>query len=201
MGLFSIEHSQTAYRIDFAAYATAVVVLAVVLVARAPASQGPALLGGAAAGLIGWTALEYGLHRFVLHALPPFAGWHVEHHRRPTALICLPTWLSGALIGGLVFLPAWLASGLWPALALTLGVLTGYLGYTVTHHAIHHWRTDSGWLRRRKRWHARHHRQGATPDCFGVTTALWDRVCGSGHRATPLTRGSPPHRRSSAGRR
>jgi sterol desaturase/sphingolipid hydroxylase (fatty acid hydroxylase superfamily) len=180
MALLSIEHSRAAYRADFALYAGAVAVLAACLLSR---TGGPAqwlqLAACTLGGLAGWTAIEYGLHRFVLHGLQPFARWHVLHHQRPTALICAPTLLSGGLIGGLIFLPAWLVSDLWHAVALTLGVLIGYLAYALTHHATHHWRPKGAWLKRRKQWHARHHRHGAPATCYGVTSAFWDRVCRS----------------------
>jgi hypothetical protein len=177
MSLLSIEHSKAAYRADFALYALAVVALAGWLLLRVPHTQWLPLVACVLAGLGAWTGMEYALHRFVLHGLPPFSHWHVQHHQRPTALICAPTLVSGSLIGALVFLPALWASNRWIAGALTLGVLIGYLVYAVTHHATHHWRADHAWLARRKRWHARHHRQ--REGCYGVSTSIWDRVCGS----------------------
>ena len=83
------------------------------------------------------------------------------------------------MIATLVFLPALLMSNLWIASAFTLGVLAGYLAYSITHHATHHWRARSPWLLQRKRWHALHHRHADEPACYGVTTDLWDRVFGS----------------------
>jgi cyclopropane-fatty-acyl-phospholipid synthase len=182
MGLFSIEQSKAAYRADIAFYAVSVVILTAWLLLRGPPAHWLQLVGYALAGLSGWTAIEYGLHRFVLHGLKPFSRWHVLHHQRPSALMFTPTPVSASLIAALVFLPALLASELWPASALTLGVLIGYLAYTVTHHATHHWHADSAWLRRRKRWHALHHHRGAQSVCYGVSTAFWDRVFGSTSR-------------------
>jgi cyclopropane-fatty-acyl-phospholipid synthase len=77
----------------------------------------------------------------------------------------------------LVFLPVLIWSDLWRACALTLGVLTGYMVYTMTHHATHHWRADNSWLRQRKRWHALHHHL-ERPGYYGVTTSFWDNVFG-----------------------
>ena len=127
MGLFSLEHSKAAYRFDFAAYGFAVAALAVVLVVAAPRELGWEIVALALLGLAGWTAIEYALHRFVLHGLPPFSRWHAEHHQRPQALICAPTVVSASLIFVLIFLPALLFGDVWLACALTLGVLTGYL--------------------------------------------------------------------------
>ena len=186
MALFTLEHSRAAYLADFALYAAAVVALAAFLLLDGPRE----LLGQNAAfalvGLACWTIIEYALHRFVLHGVEPFRRWHGEHHRRPTALICSPTVMSATLIATLVYLPALWLGGLWRACAFTLGVLVGYLAYAVTHHAVHHWRADSAWLKERKRWHGLHHHV-ERPVCCGVTTAFWDHVFGSAARQdTPL---------------
>jgi hypothetical protein len=180
--VFTLEHSRAAYRADIALYGAAVLGLAAFLLVAGPREQRLQLAALACAGLASWTAIEYALHRFVLHGVQPFRSWHAQHHQRPAALICAPTILSAALIVALVFLPALLSSTLWRACALTLGVLIGYLAYTVTHHATHHWRADSAWLKRRKRWHALHH-HAEPPRCFGVTSAFWDHVLRSQHRA------------------
>lgn len=182
MGLFSLEHSKAAYGADFVLYGLAVALLgAFVLFDAAPHH----LIEGASLtllGVAGWTAIEYGLHRFVLHGLQPFKAWHAVHHERPTALICAPTILSATLIVALVFLPALVLGNLWRACALTLGVLAGYLAYAITHHATHHWRAGGGWLKRRKRWHALHH-HARRPVCYGVTSGFWDLAFGSRRRS------------------
>lgn len=183
MHIFTLEHSKTAYRVDFALYCAIVVGLAVFLMINGPREQRVEIIVFALAGLISWTAIEYALHRFVLHGLQPFRRWHEEHHRRPMALIFTPTILSAALIVILIFIPALLVVGLWCAFALTLGVLTGYLSYTITHHAVHHWRADSGWLKRRKRWHALHHHRIEQSGYYGVTSSFLDHVFGSIQRA------------------
>jgi hypothetical protein len=40
------------------------------------------LVAWALGGLGGWTLIEYGLHRFVLHRLPPFQAMQELHHQR-----------------------------------------------------------------------------------------------------------------------
>lgn len=175
MNLLKTEHSPVAYALDFVLYGAACLALLGALVALAPAHTGGRLAGWVLLGLLAWTGLEYALHRFVLHGLLPFSRWHSEHHRRPEALISTPTLVSAALFLGLVYLPALFALGRWPAAALTLGVLAGYLGYSVVHHAIHHWTLDTAWLRQRKRWHAQHHHVYPVSG-YGVTTRVWDNV-------------------------
>lgn len=177
MSSYPFEHRRWVYWTDAGLYGLAVILLSTILVVYAgPQFERLLLLAWVVLGMFIWTLLEYLLHRFVLHGLPPFAAWHAEHHRRPLALICAPTLLSGSLIGILVYLPSLALMGHWPALALTLGVLIGYLAYTLLHHATHHGRAASGtWLQQRRYWHALHHSQQAE-GCYGVTTALWDQV-------------------------
>ena len=183
MHIVTLEHSKTACRVDFVLYCAIVMALTISLMINGPREQRTEITAFALAGLISWTAIEYGLHRFVLHGLPPFRRWHEEHHRRPMALIFTPTILSAALIVTFIFTPALLVVGLWRAFALTLGVLTGYLSYTITHQAVHHWRADSAWLKRRKRWHARHHHRIEQSGFYGVTSSFWDHIFGSIRRA------------------
>ena len=182
MGLLSLEHSAAAYRADFVVHATVVVSLAAWVLLRTPQGERWPVALAVALGLVGWTLIEYFLHRFILHGPPPFRHWHARHHQRPTAFIVTPTLMSLGMIAGLVFLPALLATSLWPACGFALGVLIGYLAYTVMHHATHHWRAGNRWLMHRKRWHALHHHAGSHPGYYGVTTSVWDHVFGTARR-------------------
>ena len=189
MGLLTLEHGKLAYRADFLLYALSVPALTALLLWTAARSYWLNGLFWVLVGLVSWTLIEYVLHGFVLHGLQPFRGWHEAHHQRPTALICAPTIFSATLIAVLVFLPAWVIGDLSCACSLTLGLLVGYLAYATTHHATHHWRATSSWLKARKRWHALHH-HAHDPACYGVTSAFWDHVFGSGSLC------AAPHRRS-----
>lgn len=176
MASSALEHSKLAYFADFVVYALAVTLIAAALVLAGPRSDWPTLCALVVLGLLGWSLVEYVAHRFVLHDLPPFRGWHADHHARPTALICTPTLLSGSLIALLIFLPALLLGNLWRASALTLGMLIGYLAYSCVHHAVHHWHGGGGgWLHERKRCHAMHHHSEQS-GYYGVTTSFWDIV-------------------------
>lgn len=192
MGLFSFEHSKAAYAADFMLYGSAIIALLVTLLYLTPFALAWMALGHVLLGLAAWTAIEYALHRFVLHGLQPFKRWHVAHHQRPSALMGTPTVLSATLFVLLVFLPTWWAGGLWRACALTMGLLMGYLAYSLMHHAMHHrtsqWPNLNNWLHQHKQWHARHH-QSTTPCCYGVTSTMWDHVFASAqthsaHRTT-----------------
>lgn len=185
MRFFSLEHSPWAYRADFALYMAASMGMGALLMIEGPPAQRGILMVLALLGLISWPLIEYGLHRFVLHGLKPFSTWHAVHHKRPTALVCTPIILSGTLIIALVFVPALLLGDLWLGVALTFGLLTGYLGYAVTHHAIHHWRGESAWLIRRQQSHRLHHDPRQPRGHYGVTTSWWDEAMGTKPPTTP----------------
>jgi sterol desaturase/sphingolipid hydroxylase (fatty acid hydroxylase superfamily) len=183
MELFTLEHSKLAYQADFALYGIVVLLLTGFLLVTGTRGQWPEILVFTLAGIASWTGIEYALHRFVLHGMQPFRRWHLLHHQRPMALICTPTIMSAILFALLVFLPVLLVGGLLRSCALTVGMLIGYLAYTITHHAVHHWRSDNGWLKRRKRWHALHHGNIEHSGCYGVSSSFWDHVFGSTRRS------------------
>ena len=179
MSLFSLEHSKLAYWSDFAFYGVAVSVLSAWVAFISPRGHAVESAALVLLGFASWSLLEYLIHRFVLHGVAPFSGWHLQHHQRPTALVSAPTLLSAVLLASLVFLPALALGGVWVSSSLFLGVVLGYLAYAVVHHATHHWRAGSAWARRRKLWHALHHRHAADACCYGVTSGLWDHVFAS----------------------
>jgi cyclopropane-fatty-acyl-phospholipid synthase len=178
MDLFSLQHSRAMVRADFACYGLLVAALAAVLRVTVPPGHVLQAAACVAAGAAAWSLAEYLLHRWVLHGLQPFKRWHALHHAQPRALIATPTALTVALFGLLVAAPALWLEPLWRGFALTLGVLAGYLAYTVTHHAVHQWHGGGAWLRRHRRWHALHHHAGAHT-CYGVSSIFWDRVFGT----------------------
>ena len=139
--IFNMEHGKVAYWADFVLYGVAIFALLLFLFLSSDRIGPFQILGFLLAGLVIWTFLEYALHRFVLHGLKPFSKWHALHHLRPRALIFAPTLLSGTLIALLIFTPAFLMSSASRATSLTVGLLVGYLGYAITHHAIHHCHT------------------------------------------------------------
>jgi sterol desaturase/sphingolipid hydroxylase (fatty acid hydroxylase superfamily) len=138
-------------------------------------------------GLVGWTLIEYLLHRFVFHRAPFFTQMHKRHHRSPSELIGTPAWAS-ALVGLItIAIPCWVVLGFDLATAATAGVATGYMWYVLIHYVIHHRQPRPNfYLDRARRRHALHHYMTDKGN-FGVTTSVWDHVFGTAlvHRHRP----------------
>jgi sterol desaturase/sphingolipid hydroxylase (fatty acid hydroxylase superfamily) len=131
------------------------------------------------AGLVGWTLIEYLLHRVLFHHAPILSQIHARHHRSPHDLIGTPAWASVLLGLIAVATPSWAALGLDLGTAATAGLVTGYLWYVFIHYATHHWRPRRGsYLYRARLRHARHHHLTHAGN-FGVTTGVWDYVFGT----------------------
>ena len=121
-------------------------------------------------GLIGWTLVEYAVHR-MLHdkRFPRLRKLHMAHHQHPTEAS------GGTLFSSLIILVLVGAAVVCPPAAPTvLGIFVGYFAFIVHHHGEHH-----GWDLSRVAdladHHHRHHH--ARPrGCFGVTTSVWDRL-------------------------
>ena len=140
-----------------------------------PAPERREFVAAFIAGALCWSLVEYLLHRFFLHGVPPLRRSHLMHHAAPQALIGAPAWLSPLLAMALFVLTDLLADATL-ASGVTSGVTLGYLAYVCIHYATHHlpnlrWT----WLRRLRRAHALHHRS-ETACNFGVSTGLWDVV-------------------------
>ena len=187
MSFFTLKHRKLTCHIYFTLYGSAVVVMAVFMLVASPHERLLEVVAFVLVGLGSWTAIEYAMHRFVLHGLQPFRRWHAEHHQRPKVLIRGTVILSATLIAILIIFPALLLGDFWRACALSLGLLTGYLGYALTHHAIHHWHIYTPWLKERKRWHVLYHHHSEQPGCYGVTSSFWDHIFGSMPRAVMPT--------------
>jgi dihydroceramide fatty acyl 2-hydroxylase len=137
-------------------------------------------LGGSliavAAGLVLWTLIEYGIHRFAFHGFLP----HYQHHEDPkdTKYIVSPLWLSGG-----TSLALWVVmrvpAGSWARSGLTLAaIIAGYLTYEALHLRIHSNVAGGPLLRALRRRHYYHHFADERY-CYGVTSPVWDRVFGS----------------------
>ncbi len=130
-------------------------------------------------GLVGWTIIEYFLHRVLFHHAPILSQIHESHHHSPQDLIGTPAWAS--VLVGLIAVagPCWVVLGFDLGTAATAGLVNGYLWYVFVHYATHHWRPHpDSYLYRARLRHARHHYKSQSGN-FGVTTAVWDHVFGT----------------------
>ncbi len=131
-------------------------------------------LGLFVAGLFAWTLLEYAIHGWMGHQFKTFVTpIHHVHHRDPRAVFALGAWLPALLP---ILVGAALGESGWTI--FYGGVLTGFAIYEVAHYRIHF---RAPLCRAEARMRTRHliHHYCEPELCFGVTTALWDRVFGT----------------------
>lgn len=132
-----------------------------------------------AAGLAGYSFVEYAVHRWVLHGL--VTDDHTLHHVEPFAPHALP-FSTGLSAHTAMLIVLALSLGLDQALAVTLGSSIGYAIYCQLHELMHR---DPSLARRLiprlNRHHMLHHRPGCDGGerNFGVLTTFWDRLFGT----------------------
>lgn len=172
--------SKLSYYSDFVVYPVVIGALAAVALPHAGERLDAHWAGAFLAGIGAWTLLEYLLHRIVLHEIAYFVPMHALHHGAPRAYVGTPTWLSLAVLCGVVLLPTWRFGGFTLASALTAGLMLGYLWYGLLHHLIHHCRGDAlpFYLKGLRSRHLRHHYSPKSGN-FGVTSPLWDHAFGT----------------------
>ena len=137
-------------------------------------------------GVFLWTLIEYGVHRFFFHWQPAnrslarfVYGFHLAHHGRPRDPKCILarariTMPLSAIVLGLIYA----ATGdTTSAVAITVGVWSGFLYYEWVHYRLHTSGSTFGLDGHRKR-HFRHHFVDDRR-CFGVTSPIWDLVFGT----------------------
>lgn len=153
---------------------------------------------GLGAGLVGWTLLEYVIHRGFGHALRGNLRMSVEHRRHHADILYFSP-LALKLLGAVPVLGALLllAGGLfgWTAgSGFVLATALGWAAYEWLHEYIH----VKGPRTAYHRWAVRHHLShhfGHPHANFGVTTPLWDWVFRS---HVPVARVRiPAHKRDS----
>src|SRR5215213_8277917 len=138
-------------------------------------------------GVLSWTLIEYGLHRFVFHfnARSTFGeklvyAAHLSHHENPRALNRLFASLLISLpIATIYLLLAWVAMrSLHAASYVFTGLIAGYFCYEWLHFQAHHRRPRLRLFRYLRKYHLLHHYQ--TPGLrFGVTSPLFDLILGT----------------------
>jgi sterol desaturase/sphingolipid hydroxylase (fatty acid hydroxylase superfamily) len=138
-------------------------------------------------GVLNWTLIEYGLHRFVFHysARSVFGrkllyAAHISHHDHPREANRLFSSLVLSLpIATVYFLLAWFVTGsLHVAVYLFTGLTAGYSCYEWLHFQAHHRRPRLRLFKYLKMYHLLHHHdtEGLR---FGVTSPLFDMLFGT----------------------
>jgi len=132
-----------------------------------------------AAGLALWTAVEYAMHRIVLHRLAP----HYQHHDEPETLayIFAPLWLSGVSAVVLFVLLGFAAGSFQRGALVEAATVSGYLLYEALHVRMHS-AVAGGPLLRALRKHHFYHHFADDSRCYGVTTPIWDYIFRTGAR-------------------
>ena len=140
-------------------------------------------------GLLSWGAIEYSIHRWVLHREPPREGaglpgnrTHLAHHADPTALDRLNVQLGESLpVCAAYFLLAWALTSDWRAAVFAYGgLMLGYFFYEYLDYQAHHGAARGRLVRYFRRYHLLHHHYDARVR-FGVTSPLFDLLLGTFH--------------------
>ncbi|KAJ3108356.1 fatty acid alpha-hydroxylase [Phlyctochytrium planicorne] len=139
------------------------------------------------AGLIMWTMIEYGLHRFLFHlddylpdnkfAMTAHFAVHGIHHYLPMDKMRLVTPPALGLFLSIPFYFLCTRTGL-PSECGHVLISGGYFGlmvYDLVHYYLHHGRPATAHLREMKSYHLDHHYKNAHM-AFGVTSKIWDNV-------------------------
>jgi sterol desaturase/sphingolipid hydroxylase (fatty acid hydroxylase superfamily) len=154
-----------------------------------PESRITQLLWLCPAGLLLWTLLEYGLHRFVFHIQIPLRNprlreivnaSHLGHHaspRDPDKVLVHPLFgfAVSAILYGLLYA---ISGGLFTAAGILTGIWAGFLYYEAVHYRVHFSLSASRLIAWQRRAHFYHHFTN-NKRCFGVTSPLWDYVFGT----------------------
>jgi sterol desaturase/sphingolipid hydroxylase (fatty acid hydroxylase superfamily) len=173
------------YPSTFLYTAYSLLILAVTLGGAHPA-QAVAYFGG---GVLVWTALEYFVHRWILHGhFPDGAGvlqhflharfdpLHWEHHARP--------WdgehINGRIRDTLPFsIGLAVVSAFFPVHTLPVlmaGLFQSYVVEEWVHHSVHFYQFRNPYFRYIKRHHLYHHSPIGSAVGYGLTSGMWDIV-------------------------
>lgn len=133
-------------------------------------------------GAIGWTLIEYLLHRFVFHYEPKtdlgkrvhflVHGVHHDYPRDSTRLV-MPLLVSVPLS----FVFYWLFNIMSSPFhnAVFAGFVFAYVAYDMIHYYTHHVQVKSRIGRFLKEYHMKHHYSDEN-SAFGVSSPIWDYV-------------------------
>jgi 4-hydroxysphinganine ceramide fatty acyl 2-hydroxylase len=125
--------------------------------------------------------VEYLLHRYIFHGPRQNMAQtgHLMHHEEPRALIGTPWLLTQAMWWSIACVAVFLLKIPY-ALSFMAAFITGYVGYAIVHHHIHH-HSRLRWFKKLQIHHNIHHRWPNVN--YGVTSPLWDIVFGTLHQS------------------
>jgi sterol desaturase/sphingolipid hydroxylase (fatty acid hydroxylase superfamily) len=141
------------------------------------------------AGALGWTLMEYFVHRFVLHGRFPdgpgpyrrfthkyFDPLHWEHHARPWDGNHINGSLRDTLhfavvLAGLSYLAPFHTAPMFIA-----GLLQAYVVEEWVHHSVHFYHFKNRYFRYIRRHHLYHHSPRGMNAGYGLTNGFWDIV-------------------------
>jgi sterol desaturase/sphingolipid hydroxylase (fatty acid hydroxylase superfamily) len=140
-----------------------------------------------ALGVLGWTLVEYFLHRLYFHhdfgddfegRLKAFMV-HGYHHEFPNDRMRLvaPLLLS-MIVGAPIAAVEYLLAGSYHWLACFAGSIVGYLAYDWIHYYTHHFAPTTRLGKFMRRYHMEHHYKDSNAH-FGISSPLWDLVFGT----------------------
>jgi sterol desaturase/sphingolipid hydroxylase (fatty acid hydroxylase superfamily) len=138
-------------------------------------------------GVIYWTFLEYGIHRWIYHThfktrlLSYFLGsFHLFHHKEVgDRRVYNSGFLMIYLVTPAVISPFLLVTRDHGILAaLILGLSSAYFIYECVHFLIHYKKFQSGYMAYIQSYHFHHHDQAPNKN-FGNTSHLWDLLLGT----------------------
>jgi len=142
-----------------------------------PALNFSILLG---AGYLGWTFIEYFMHRFYMHSNLKDVNsktyqTHMNHHKHPTDIKITAYQRALFFLGGIILVA--IAIYLNNYFTCFVGFYIGFVFYTVLHVILHH-RWGRYILPRVQIAHIHHH--GKYPETgFSFSTILWDYMFGT----------------------
>ncbi|HKB85252.1 MAG TPA: sterol desaturase family protein [Ignavibacteriaceae bacterium] len=137
-------------------------------------------------GISMWSLAEYTLHRFLFHfefkselgARVHFI-FHGVHHDYPndSRRLVMPPSISIPLALLFYFIFTLILGTMYVA-PFFVGFILGYLGYDMTHYAVHHYNMHNRVWLAIKNHHMKHHYMDSTKG-FGVSSPIWDEVMGT----------------------
>ncbi len=147
--------------------------------------DGVSAFGLFAAGLAGFTLIEYCVHRYLFHMAASderrakiqytMHGVHHEYPKDKTRL-AMPPIVSVFVVSLLFFLFHFVLGA--AAFGVLAGFVFGYAMYLFVHYAIHAYAPPKNFLKVWWHHHAQHHyRQDEI--AFGVSSTIWDHVFGT----------------------